>query len=83
MCFRSGSNELSISANEDITPGTEVTISYFDECMLLRGVHSRRKYLREHYLFVCNCPRCVQEKKDDDDSETTEEEDYEDEPMNE
>lgn len=61
--FESGSNELSIVANEDLAPGTEVAICYFDECMLLRGVHSRRRYLREHYLFQCQCPRCVREKQ--------------------
>ncbi|VDK20906.1 unnamed protein product [Taenia asiatica] len=86
--FELGTNELSIVANEDIvSPGTEVTICYFDECMLLRGVHSRRKYLREYYLFVCKCPRCIREKDNGADSETTEEEDDvdddDDEPMNE
>ncbi|KAH9285357.1 SET and MYND domain-containing protein 5 [Echinococcus granulosus] len=82
--FELGTNELSIVANEDIgNPGTEVTICYFDECMLSRGVHSRRKYLREHYLFVCKCPRCIREKDDGAESETTEEEDDKDESMDE
>lgn len=78
--FELGTNELSIVANEDIvSPGTEVTICYFDECMLLRGVHSRRKYLREYYLFVCKCPRCNREEDNGAESETTEEEDDDDE----
>ncbi|VDM32385.1 unnamed protein product [Hydatigera taeniaeformis] len=82
--FELGTNELSVVATEDIvSPGTEITICYFDECMLLRGVHSRRKYLREYYLFVCKCPRCIREKDDNAESDTTEDEDDDYESMDE
>nr|CDS26739.1 SET and MYND domain containing protein 5 [Hymenolepis microstoma] len=63
VCFESGTNELSLVAEEDIdSPGTELTICYLDECMMHRSGHSRRRYLREHYLFICKCSRCQYEK---------------------
>uniref|UniRef100_A0A5K3FQA9 SET domain-containing protein n=1 Tax=Mesocestoides corti TaxID=53468 RepID=A0A5K3FQA9_MESCO len=82
--FESGNSELSIVAKSAISaPGTEVTICYFDECMLLRGVHSRRKYLREHYVFLCECTRCVREMQTSGEGSTTtdEEEEEEEEAM--
>ncbi|KAM7541608.1 hypothetical protein Aperf_G00000030644 [Anoplocephala perfoliata] len=92
ICFESGTSELTLIATEDIaSPGTELTICYLDECMMYRGVHSRRKYLREHYLFICKCPRCVEEKElgaesvttAEDDEEEEEEDDDDDEAMDE
>ena len=74
--FESGTNQLSVVVEHDInTPGTELTISYLDECTLMRSGHSRRKYLREHYLFLCKCPRCLEEKERGEESVTSEEED--------
>ncbi|KAM3171688.1 hypothetical protein ACTXT7_016117 [Hymenolepis weldensis] len=76
VCFEFGTNELSLVAEEDIGfPGTELTICYLDECMMHRSGHSRRKYLCEHYLFICKCSRCQYEKSlQDYESVTSDEE---------
>uniref|UniRef100_A0A6Q2YYL4 Protein-lysine N-trimethyltransferase SMYD5 n=1 Tax=Esox lucius TaxID=8010 RepID=A0A6Q2YYL4_ESOLU len=50
---------LHLSAIGDINPGEEICISYLDCCQRDRSRHSRHKILRENYLFVCSCPKCV------------------------
>ncbi|KAM6953648.1 protein-lysine N-trimethyltransferase SMYD5 [Aplochiton taeniatus] len=50
---------LHLSALSDISPGEEICISYLDCCQRDRSRHSRNKILRENYLFVCSCPKCV------------------------
>ncbi|XP_067103660.1 histone-lysine N-trimethyltransferase SMYD5 [Osmerus mordax] len=50
---------LHLSALSDISPGEEICISYLDCCQRDRSRHSRHKILRENYLFVCACPKCV------------------------
>uniref|UniRef100_A0A0V0J9I1 SET and MYND domain-containing protein 5 n=1 Tax=Schistocephalus solidus TaxID=70667 RepID=A0A0V0J9I1_SCHSO len=87
--FESGTSELQIVAKEEIPPDIELTISYLDGWMLSRGRHSRQKWLSEHYLFLCECPRCVSEKQEYPESATSSEEsngeeddaDDEEEPM--
>uniref|UniRef100_A0A667WNF5 Protein-lysine N-trimethyltransferase SMYD5 n=1 Tax=Myripristis murdjan TaxID=586833 RepID=A0A667WNF5_9TELE len=50
---------LHLSALSDINPGEEICISYLDCCQRDRSRHSRHKILRENYLFICSCPKCV------------------------
>ncbi|XP_040275331.1 SET and MYND domain-containing protein 5 [Bufo bufo] len=67
---------LHLTALEDIQPGEEICISYLDCCQRERSRHSRHKALRENYLFVCSCPKCLSQSEDPD--VTSEEEDEED-----
>uniref|UniRef100_A0A3Q3W0X6 Protein-lysine N-trimethyltransferase SMYD5 n=1 Tax=Mola mola TaxID=94237 RepID=A0A3Q3W0X6_MOLML len=67
---------LQLSALSDISPGEEVCISYLDCCQRERSRHSRHKILRENYLFVCSCRKCVSQM---DELDVTSEEDDEDE----
>uniref|UniRef100_A0A673BJP3 SMYD family member 5 n=1 Tax=Sphaeramia orbicularis TaxID=375764 RepID=A0A673BJP3_9TELE len=53
----------------------EICISYLDCCQRDRSRHSRHKILRENYLFVCSCPKCVSQMDELD--MTSEEEDEE------
>ncbi|KAK2834256.1 hypothetical protein Q7C36_014957 [Tachysurus vachellii] len=64
---------LHLSALSDISPGEEICISYLDCCQRDRSRHSRHKILRENYLFVCSCQKCVAQMDDTD--VTSEEED--------
>uniref|UniRef100_A0A673BID4 Protein-lysine N-trimethyltransferase SMYD5 n=1 Tax=Sphaeramia orbicularis TaxID=375764 RepID=A0A673BID4_9TELE len=66
---------LHLSALSDISPGEEICISYLDCCQRDRSRHSRHKILRENYLFVCSCPKCVSQMDELD--MTSEEEDEE------
>ncbi|KAM9053482.1 protein-lysine N-trimethyltransferase SMYD5 isoform 3-T3 [Megaptera novaeangliae] len=66
---------LHVTALEDIKPGEEICISYLDCCQRERSRHSRHKILRENYLFVCSCPKCLAEA--DEPNMTSEEEDEE------
>ncbi|XP_068181756.1 histone-lysine N-trimethyltransferase SMYD5 [Antennarius striatus] len=50
---------LQLSALCDINPGEEICISYLDCCQRDRSRHSRHKILRENYLFVCSCLKCI------------------------
>ncbi|KAF3838667.1 hypothetical protein F7725_010435 [Dissostichus mawsoni] len=50
---------LQLSALSDVNPGEEICISYLDCCQRDRSRHSRHKTLRENYLFVCSCPKCI------------------------
>uniref|UniRef100_A0A8D0HB95 Protein-lysine N-trimethyltransferase SMYD5 n=1 Tax=Sphenodon punctatus TaxID=8508 RepID=A0A8D0HB95_SPHPU len=63
---------LHLTALEDIKPGEEICISYLDCCQRDRSRHSRHKILRENYLFICSCPKCLAQA--DDLSITSEEE---------
>ncbi|KAJ8014636.1 hypothetical protein DPEC_G00017690 [Dallia pectoralis] len=55
---------LHLSALGDINPGEEICISYLDCCQRDRSRHSRHKTLRENYLFVCSCLKCVSQMDD-------------------
>ncbi|XP_048952090.1 protein-lysine N-trimethyltransferase SMYD5 isoform X2 [Canis lupus baileyi] len=68
---------LHVTALEDIKPGEEICISYLDCCQRERSRHSRHKILRENYLFVCSCPKCLAEA--DEPNVTSEEEEEEEE----
>ncbi|KAB1266778.1 SET and MYND domain-containing protein 5 [Camelus dromedarius] len=68
---------LHVTALEDIKPGEEICISYLDCCQRERSRHSRHKILRENYLFVCSCPKCLAEA--DEPNVTSEEEEDEEE----
>ncbi|XP_029450477.1 SET and MYND domain-containing protein 5 isoform X1 [Rhinatrema bivittatum] len=66
---------LHLTALEDIQPGEEICISYLDCCQRDRSRHSRHKILRENYLFICSCPKCLEQAEDA--SVTSEEEEPE------
>ncbi|XP_008324735.1 protein-lysine N-trimethyltransferase SMYD5 [Cynoglossus semilaevis] len=68
---------LHLSALGDISPGEEICISYLDCCQRERSRHSRHKILRENYLFVCSCPRCVSQMDELDMTSEEEEEEEE------
>uniref|UniRef100_A0A8C7DT41 Protein-lysine N-trimethyltransferase SMYD5 n=1 Tax=Oncorhynchus kisutch TaxID=8019 RepID=A0A8C7DT41_ONCKI len=57
--FPSNNFLLHLSALSDISPGEEIGISYLDCCQCDRSRHSRHKILRDNYLFICSCPKCV------------------------
>ncbi|XP_053314054.1 histone-lysine N-trimethyltransferase SMYD5 [Spea bombifrons] len=65
---------LHLTAVEDIQPGEEICISYLDCCQRDRSRHSRHKILRENYLFVCSCPKCLSQADDPDATSDEEEE---------
>ncbi|KAM7389167.1 hypothetical protein PAMP_023160 [Pampus punctatissimus] len=67
---------LHLSALSDINPGEEICISYLDCCQRDRSRHSRHKILRENYLFVCSCPKCISQM---DELDVTSEEEEEEE----
>ncbi|XP_067928201.1 histone-lysine N-trimethyltransferase SMYD5-like isoform X2 [Watersipora subatra] len=55
-----------VVATQDILPDQEVFISYLDDCMLGSSRHSRQKNLKENYLFVCGCEKCMAQANDPD-----------------
>ncbi|KAH0615724.1 hypothetical protein JD844_026077 [Phrynosoma platyrhinos] len=57
----------------------EICISYLDCCQRERSRHSRHKTLRENYLFVCSCPKCLAQADDPDVTSEEEEEEEEEE----
>ncbi|KAF0039936.1 hypothetical protein F2P81_008171 [Scophthalmus maximus] len=65
---------LHLRALGDIKPGEEICISYLDCCQRDRSRHSRHKILRENYLFVCSCPKCVSQMDELDATSEEEEE---------
>uniref|UniRef100_A0A674N0Q4 Protein-lysine N-trimethyltransferase SMYD5 n=1 Tax=Takifugu rubripes TaxID=31033 RepID=A0A674N0Q4_TAKRU len=67
---------LQLSTLSDISPGEEICISYLDCCQRERSRHSRHKILRENYLFVCSCIKCVSQT---DELDVTSEEEEDDE----
>uniref|UniRef100_A0A3B3ZLS6 Protein-lysine N-trimethyltransferase SMYD5 n=1 Tax=Periophthalmus magnuspinnatus TaxID=409849 RepID=A0A3B3ZLS6_9GOBI len=73
--FPDNNFRLHLTALCDISPGEEICISYLDCCQRDRSRHSRHKILRENYLFVCACPKCVSQMEELD--VTSEEEDEE------
>lgn len=64
--FLYNSSRVSLIALRDIQAGEEICISYLDECDRERSRHSRQKLLRENYLFVCNCEKCLAESEQAD-----------------
>lgn len=67
------SNDIVVlKAITSIQSGEEICISYLDDCQLERSRHSRQKELKENYLFICNCPKCLEQTNDAD--ETSEDE---------
>lgn len=64
--FLKNNNCLSLVALRDIQAGEEICISYLDECDRERSRHSRQKFLKENYLFICNCEKCNAESDDPD-----------------
>uniref|UniRef100_A0A8C2CQA4 Protein-lysine N-trimethyltransferase SMYD5 n=1 Tax=Cyprinus carpio TaxID=7962 RepID=A0A8C2CQA4_CYPCA len=68
---------LHLSALSDISPGEEICISYLDGCQRDRSRHSRHKILRENYLFVCSCQKCMSQMDDADMTSEEEEEEEE------
>lgn len=69
---------VKLVALRDIQAGEEICISYLEDCFLERSRHTRQKELRENYLFVCSCPKCVDQKDDPDVSSEEEEDDDDD-----
>ncbi|KAH3787594.1 histone-lysine N-trimethyltransferase SMYD5-like isoform X2 [Dreissena polymorpha] len=84
--FNNQNYVLSLVAVEDISPEEEICISYLDECDKERSRHSRQKMLRENYLFMCGCPKCLEQADDPDvtseEDSDEEEEEEEEEDMN-
>ncbi|XP_055317017.1 histone-lysine N-trimethyltransferase SMYD5 [Sitodiplosis mosellana] len=78
--FPHSNHNLHLKAIRDIQCGEEICISYLDDCFLSRSRHSRRKELRENYLFMCTCQKC-EAQKDDEDVTSDEEMDDDDEEM--
>ncbi|XP_066574452.1 protein-lysine N-trimethyltransferase SMYD5 [Amia ocellicauda] len=68
---------LHMTALSDIAPGEEISISYLDCCQRDRSRHSRHKILRENYLFVCSCPKCLSQADELDVTSEEEEEEGE------
>lgn len=71
--FPNNNHTLALKAVETIQPGQEILICYLDECQRDRSRHSRVKYLRENYLFTCQCSKCQAQIEEPD--VTSEEED--------
>ena len=69
--FPFSNHTVVLVATKDLVEGEEIFISYLDECALTRSRHSRRKFLKENYLFMCNCSRC---QRDADEPDVTSEE---------
>ncbi|XP_043544872.1 SET and MYND domain-containing protein 5 isoform X1 [Chiloscyllium plagiosum] len=65
---------LHLTALRDIKAGEEVCITYLDCCQRDRSRHTRHRILRENYLFVCSCPKCVAQATDPDLTSDEEEE---------
>ncbi|KAI4487400.1 hypothetical protein M0804_005549 [Polistes exclamans] len=72
--FPYSNSTLVLKAIRDIQPGDEITISYLEDCELIRSRHSRQKALSSLYLFICSCDRCQSQAGDPD--ETSDDDDY-------
>lgn len=46
---------ITVEATEDLKAGQEVNISY---CETSWSKKARQEYLKHHYFFLCNCPKC-------------------------
>jgi hypothetical protein len=77
ITFKNNTNQITIVALEDIQSNQEILISYLDECQLASSRHSRRKELKQNYLFNCECERC-QEEIDQPDVTSDEDDEFED-----
>lgn len=64
--FLHNNSKLSLVALNDIKANEEICISYLDECNLERSRHSRQKELKLNYLFLCSCPKCLEQSEDPD-----------------
>lgn len=64
--FLHNNHHLSLKAVELINADEEIFICYIDECQRNRSRHSRLKYLRENYLFTCQCRKCQQQANEPD-----------------
>ncbi len=64
--FPFSNHTVALVATKDLVEGEEIFISYLDECALTRSRHSRRKFLMENYLFMCECNRCQREADEPD-----------------
>lgn len=60
------SSRLTLVALKDIQAGEEICISYLEECDRDRSRHSRQKLLKENYVFICNCEKCLMQCDDSD-----------------
>lgn len=85
ILFDNNCFQLSIVALRDIQPNEEMLSSYLNECQLSSSRHTRRKILRENYLFTCDCVRCEKEidqpdvtSDEDEELEEDDEDEYED-----
>jgi len=83
ITFPYGNHRLAMVALEDIQPDEEITISYLNCCDLDRSRHSRQKALRENYLFVCSCEKCLSQVEDEDVTSEEEMDDDEEDEMDE
>lgn len=72
--FLNNCSRLSLVALQDIKAGDEICISYLDECSLNRSRHSRVKELSQNYLFLCQCPKCLEQCGDPDETSEEDEE---------
>ena len=63
-------------ALKPLKAGEQIFISYLDEAVQGSGRHTRQKWLRDNYLFICRCSRCLEQA--DDASVTSEDDDSED-----
>ncbi|XP_072026127.1 protein-lysine N-trimethyltransferase SMYD5-like [Amphiura filiformis] len=76
--FNDGNSTLTVVALRDIEEGQEICINYLDECTRESSRHSRQKFLRENYLFECDCDKCKDQCDDPDETSSEEEEEDED-----
>uniref|UniRef100_T1IIR5 Protein-lysine N-trimethyltransferase SMYD5 n=1 Tax=Strigamia maritima TaxID=126957 RepID=T1IIR5_STRMM len=79
--FLDNNFNLVMIATSDIDIDEEICVSYLDECNKDRSRHSRRKILRENYLFNCKCEKC-QAQINDEDATSIDEDDDEDDKEN-
>ncbi|XP_071448093.1 protein-lysine N-trimethyltransferase SMYD5 [Hetaerina americana] len=76
--FPLGDSCLVLKAKRDIAQGEEVCVSYLDECALSRSRYSRQKILRENYLFICRCSKCLSQADDANETSSDEEDAFDD-----
>jgi len=74
-------SELTLVALKEIHENEEICICYLDDCQRNRSRHSRRKMLRENYLFECKCIRCEQECDQDDVTSSEDDDESDDDEM--
>ena len=78
VSFPCNTYDLCLKALKHIKKNEEISISYLQNCELGRSRHSRQKTLRENYLFLCDCYKCVLQA-DQADVTSEDDEDEEDE----